>query len=70
MLAWIRQRLNTDRSQLKSELAETQKPNRQLYKMLADQLKASAEHESSLIACLDRDGISSDREFLEKAHAA
>lgn len=66
MLAWIRQRLNTDRSQLKSELAETQKPNRQL----ADQLKASAEHESSLIACLDRDGISGDREFLEKAHAA
>jgi hypothetical protein len=38
--------------------------------MLADQLKASAEHESSLIACLDRDGISGDREFLEKAHAA
>jgi hypothetical protein len=36
------------------ELTETRKHNRELQRLLMAQLKASAERESNLIACLDR----------------
>jgi hypothetical protein len=58
MLAWIKSLFSTDTHVLRAELSESQKQNRQLQKLLTEQLKASAERESSLIACLDRVVIS------------
>lgn len=51
---WIKQFFSTDRLQLKSELSETQKHNRQLQKLLAESIKDSNARESKLIECLDR----------------
>lgn len=54
MLDWIKRLFNTDTSAMREDLAETNKHNRQLQKLLVDQLRASAEREAKLISCLDR----------------
>lgn len=58
MWAWIKRLFSTDTHVMRTELAESQKQNRQLQKLLTEQLKASAEREAALIACLDRVVIS------------